>query len=184
MDKLTEIVAILTGDFTNASQYEALTLEAQKTFPYAVHKNHWLNDKIIGLSTDFIGELIHEESYYTLRGKEKFKTDIFLFTYTETGQVQLIAIDAPKAATNCPFNQLTTISFDELSKSEKFTPLVYTYQNGQFTGKSQSMFTKKTRFILEQTLSPDELVIKEEMYNGDKQIFGFDTPIIYKKEAV
>lgn len=43
---------------------------------------------------------------------------------------------------------------------------------------------KKTRFILEQTLSADELVIKEEMYNGDKQIFGFDTPIIYKKEAV
>lgn len=184
MSQLTEIVEILTGEFTNEEQYEALTPSAQAAFPYAIHKNHRLNDKIIGLPADFVGEFIHEESYYTLRGKEKFKADIFLFTYTQTGQVELMAITAPKTATNCSYDQLPTLLFEELSKSEKFTPLVYTYQEGQFTGKSTSMFTEKTRFVLEQALSKKELVIKEEMYNGEKRIFGFDAPIVYKRDML
>lgn len=184
MDNLTKIVNFLTGDFTNEEQYEKLTLTEKKVFPYAVHKNHQLNDKIIGLPTNFIGEFIHEESYYTLQGKEKFKSDIFLFTYTKTGQVQLSSVNVPKEAMNCHFDQLSMIPFDQLPQSEKFTPLVYTYKNGIFTGKSKSMFTKKTMFVLKQSLSKEKLVIKEEMFNGEKRIFGFDEAIIYKKETI
>jgi len=34
---------------------------------------------------------------------------------------------------------------------------------------------------LKQELSDEALVIKEELFNDDKRVFGFDRPIIYKQ---
>lgn len=181
MNNVKMISQMLEGNFSNKEQYEALSSSEQVTFPFARHKNHILNSKINNLPTTFEGIYLFEESYYTLNGREKFKSDIFLFTLNELNEVVLSAIVVPKEWLNQKYEAISSIDSNDLTISDKFTPLVYKKEKNEFIGKSVSLFTKKTQFILEQKISDKSLIIKEEMFNGEKRIFGFDLPIIYKK---
>lgn len=181
MENLKKVIQLLSGRFDNSEQFQSLSEEEQAQFPFAIHNNTFLNDLIVNRPKDFDGVFLHEESYYTLKNKEKFKSDIFLFSTDESGDVVLKSITAPKELMNAKFNELKNIDFSDLSVSDKFVPLHYTEQDGMFTGESHSMFTKTTAFILKQELSDEALVIKEELFNGGKRVFGFDRPIIYKR---
>lgn len=181
MEALEKITKMLTGTFDNQEQFDSLSEDERVKFPYAVHKNHVINERISHLPKDFAGIYIHEESYYTLKGKEKFKSDLFLFTANHDGTVTLKAITAPKEATNCKYSELKHLDYNDLSISEKFVPLSYDEKNDTFSGESKSMFTEKTTFILAQKISNECLIIKEEMFSGEKMIFGFDYPIVYKR---
>lgn len=161
MNELTVISQMLEGDFSNKQQYEQLSEKEQLSFPFATHKNHILNSKINNLPKDFKGIYLFEESYYVLNGKEKFKADIFLFELNESNEVVLFATVVPKEWLNKKYEEISSIDFDDLAISGKFTPLVYKKENGAFSGKSTSLFTKKTQFILEQTISDRSLIIKE-----------------------
>ncbi|MBP2100018.1 hypothetical protein [Enterococcus rivorum] len=163
MEDLEKITTILTGEFDNKEQFNSLSEAEKATFPYAVHKNHIVNKKINNLPKDFNGIYLHEESYYTLKGKEKFKSDLFLFTYDNTGKVTLNAITVPKEATNCKYLDLKSLNYNDLSISVKFVPLKYVEHNGIFSGESKSMFTKSTEFILKQNISTERLIIKESL---------------------
>ncbi|MBO0421684.1 hypothetical protein BCR22_06500 [Enterococcus plantarum] len=181
MENLKKVIQLLSGRFDNSEQFHSLSEEEQETFPFAIHNNTILDDLIVNRPKEFDGVFLHEESYYTLKNKEKFKSDIFLFSTDESGDVVLKSITVPKELMNTKFNELNEIDFTVLSVSDKFVPLHYKEHEGTFTGESHSMFTKKTAFILKQELSDEALVIKEEMFNGDKRVFGFDRPIIYKR---
>lgn len=181
MENLKKVIQLLSGRFDNSEQFQSLSEEEQVQFPFAIHNNTLLNDLIVHRPKDFDGVFLHEESYYTLKNKEKFKSDIFLFSTDESGDVVLKSITVPKELMNAKFDTLKDIDFSDLSESDKFEPLHYTEHDGTFTGESHSMFTKTTAFILKQELSDEALVIKEELFNGDKRVFGFDRPIIYKR---
>ncbi|WP_339099695.1 hypothetical protein [Candidatus Enterococcus lemimoniae] len=181
MENLKKVIQLLSGRFDNSEQFQSLSEEEQAQFPFAIHNNTLLNDLIVNRPKDFDGVFLHEESYYTLKNKEKFKSDIFLFSTDESGDVVLKSITVPKELMNAKFDTLKDIDFSDLSESDKFEPLHYTEHDGTFTGESHSMFTKTTAFILKQELSDEALVIKEELFNGDKRVFGFDRPIIYKR---
>ena len=181
MENLKKVIQLLSGRFDNSEQFQSLSEEEQAQFPFAIHNNTLLNDLIVNRPKDFDGVFLHEESYYTLKNKEKFKSDIFLFSTDESGDVVLKSITMPKELMNAKFDTLKDIDFSDLSESDKFVPLHYTEHDGTFTGESHSMFTKTTAFILKQELSDEALVIKEELFNGDKRVFGFDRPIIYKR---
>lgn len=181
MENLKKVIQLLSGRFDNSEQFHSLSEEEQETFPFAIHNNTLLNALIVNRPKDFDGVFLHEESYYTLKNKEKFKSDIFLFSTDESGNVVLKSITVPKELMNAKFDTLKDIDFSDLSESDKFVPLHYTEQDGTFTGESHSMFTKTTAFILKQELSDEALVIKEELFNGNKRVFGFDRPIIYKR---
>ena len=181
MNDVELISQMLQGDFSNKEQYNQLTEVEQTEFPLATHKNHILNNQIKNLPTDFKGIYLFEESYYDLKGREKFKSDVFLFELNESQHVVLSSAVVPKEWMNKKYEEVSSIDYNDLSISDKFTPLIYKKENNEFSGQSISSFTKKTQFILEQNLSEERLIIKEEMYNGDKRVFGFDLPIIYKR---
>ncbi|MHC5227596.1 hypothetical protein ACYSNW_04865 [Enterococcus sp. LJL99] len=181
MNDVKLISQMLEGDFSNKEQYEQLSETEQITFPFATHKNHILNSKIMNLPTGFQGIYLFEESYYVLNGKEKFKSDVFLFELNESNQVVLSATVIPKEWLNKKYEEVSPVDYNELAISDKFTPLVYKKTEDKFSGNSTSQFTSKTQFILEQEISTENLIIKEEMYNGEKRIFGFDLPIVYKR---
>ncbi len=178
MSSLDNFIGMLTGEFNNQEQYDSFK---EEVVPFSVHKNTIINDKILNLPKDFIGRYLHEESFYTINKKDKFKSDIFLFTNSETGNVVLNSVIVPKEIRNCHYEEMNVIDYNDLTISEKFVPLEYTEKDNIFSGQSKSMFTKKTEFILTQTISEQTLTIKEEMFNGNKMIFGFPQPIVYKK---
>lgn len=120
-----------------------------------------------------------EESYYTLNGKERFKSDIFLFEVNSSSNVKLSSITVPKNYANKKYEEIESIPFSEMTISEKFVPIVYKKENETFIGQSESKFTEKNHFILKQTISEKKLIIKEEIMRGNKRIFGFDKPIEY-----
>ncbi|MBS5136663.1 MAG: hypothetical protein KHZ05_14740, partial [Oscillospiraceae bacterium] len=67
MNKLNAFLALLSGNFDNAEQFEAKKAD-QPDFPYARHVNTVCNDKISHLPADFQGAFLLEESYYTAKG--------------------------------------------------------------------------------------------------------------------
>ena len=94
-----------------------------------------------------------EESYYTLNGKERFKSDIFLFEVNSSSNVKLSSITVPKNYANKKYEEIESIPFSEMTISEKFVPIVYKKENETFIGQSESKFTEKNHFILKQTIS-------------------------------
>lgn len=66
-----------------------------------------------------------EESYYTLNGKERFKSDIFLFEVNSSSNVKLSSITVPKNYANKKYEEIESIPFSEMTISEKFVPIVY-----------------------------------------------------------
>ena len=72
---------------------------------------------------------------------------LFLFTM-EGDKVKLTSYDMPKGYDKNTFTyeNLKEIDFNELTKSEKFTPALYSYNNGVWEGGSESMFTPVLKF--------------------------------------
>lgn len=181
VSSLNEVVTILTGEFDNQEQFDAMSADEQAKFPFARHKNHVINDKINHLPSDNSVFYILEESYYTVAGRDRFKSDIYVVSVNSNGKVQLTSSVIPKESTNCKYEEFTTIDYDDIAISDKFVPIEYTEKDHVYSGHSESMFTPTTKFVLDQKLSKDELIILEEMYRDGKRIFGFDAPICYKR---
>ncbi|HDT7311795.1 TPA: hypothetical protein RDU58_002456 [Enterococcus faecalis] len=179
MNDLEQLVSYLEGNFSNEQQFSELTETEQSEFPFAIHKSHIFNDRVLNLPENFKGIFLLEESYYTLNGKERFKSDIFLFEVNSSSNVKLSSITVPKNYANKKYEEIESIPFSEMTISEKFVPIVYKKENETFIGQSESKFTEKNHFILKQTISEKKLIIKEEIMRGNKWIFGFDKPIEY-----
>ena len=73
------------------------------------------------------------------------------------------------------------MDYNNLVKSEKFTPMIYNECNGVFTGESISYFTPVTKFELKEKIESSTLYVSEVFYKNDKITFGFIDPIIYKR---
>lgn len=181
MTDLEQVVFYLDGDFSNKKQFEKLSEDQKRIFPYATHRNHILTPKINGIPKDFKGIFLHEESYYTLNNRERFKSDIFLFSFNEEQRVKLSATTIPKKYDNKRFDDIESIAYNEISVSEKFVPIVYEKIDDVYIGKSESAFTASNHFFLSQEISSKCLVIKEELFKGDRRIFGFDEAIVYER---
>ena len=84
MSQLEEFMKLLTGNFDNREQYEALKKNGEN-YPFAEHVNTPCNDKITNLPSDFQGEFLVEESYYTTSKGKHVSSHLFLFTEEENG---------------------------------------------------------------------------------------------------
>ena len=54
MEKLREFLALLTGEFDNREQFDAMQA-AGKEYPFAEHRNTLVNERITGLPEGFSG---------------------------------------------------------------------------------------------------------------------------------
>ncbi|MDU5102477.1 MAG: hypothetical protein E6240_08605 [Clostridium butyricum] len=59
--------------------------------------------------------------------------------------------------------------------------MIYTENNGVFTGESISFFTPETKFVLKETVTKNTLSVSEVFYKNDKITIGFINPIVYDK---
>lgn len=180
-DTLKEFVNILSGKFDNKEQYDKFQKEG-KDFPFAKHINTPCNDKIKNLPDDFDGIFILEESYYTVNGRTNPMPHLFLFTM-EDDKVKLTSYDMPKDYDKNTFTyeNLKEIDYKELTKSEKFTPALYSYKDGVWEGGSESMFTPVLKFTLFERFKEGVLEVSETMEMNGKRTFGYDDAIIYKQ---
>ncbi len=181
---LKEFIDLLVGDFDNQEQYDQIFVNNNK-FPFAKHKNTIINDKIINLPVEFEGIFMLEESYYTINNQTKALPHLFLFT-VENKQVILNSYEIPKGYDNNSFNynNIKLLNYNELIKSAKFSPAIYTYQNGCWIGGSSSQFSETVQFILWEKFSIDSLEVSEIMLANGKKVFGYDVPIIYKRKRI
>lgn len=179
MSKLNEFMQILTGHFNNREQYEA---KKGENFPYAEHVNTACNDKIEGLSADFAGVFMVEESYFTANGSTHAAPHLFLFTQ-EGDSVKLTSYDLPAGYDKDSFTyeKLQPVAYADLKPSAKFTPALYTEKDGVWEGGSVSMFSPVLKFTLFERFSPDVLEVTESMEVNGKRTFGYDDPILYKR---
>ena len=173
---------ILTGQFNNSAQFEKMK-QSDLNFPYAEHINTICNDKITNLPNDFQGIFMVEESYYTTNGKTHASSHLFLFTETGEG-VQLTSYEVPEgySKTDFTYEALGPVSYTQLKKSEKFTPALYTLEQGVWSGGSVSMFSPVLKFTLYERFSEDCLEVSETMEVNGKRTFGYDMPIIYRRK--
>ena len=183
MEKLQSFVSLLTGEFDNAKQLEELKQQGITDFPYARHVNTACNHKILDLPADFSGIFMVEESYYTTNGNTHASSHLFLFTETGVG-VQLTSYEVPEgySKTDFTYEALGPVSYTQLKKSEKFTPALYTLEQGVWSGGSVSMFSPVLKFTLYERFSEDCLEVSETMEVNGKRTFGYDMPIIYRRK--
>lgn len=181
MSNLNKFISLLTGNFNNAAQYEAMK-KRKLDFPYAEHVNHVCNDKILNLPVNFEGIFMIEESYYTMGGNINPAPHLFLFTEEEAG-IKLSSYEMPAGYDKNTFTyqNLVSIEFHDLQVSEKFTPAIYTEKDGVWEGGSISMFSPVLQFTLFERFSEECLEVTENMQVNGKRAFGFDEPILYKR---
>lgn len=181
MKNLDEFMNILTGSFNNSEQYESLR-KINKDFPYAEHINTICNNKISELPSNFNGIFMIEESYYTSNGNTHSSPHLFLFTEEESG-IKLTSYEIPSGYNKNTFNykNLTTINFNNLKLSDKFTPAIYVKKDDVWEGGSVSMFSPSLKFTLFERFSKECLEVNEIMEMNGKRVFGYDTSIIYKR---
>lgn len=181
MSQLKEFMNILTGEFDNKDQFEQMQ-KANIEFPLARHVNTICNDKISHLPADFNGFFMVEESYYTTNGRTQASPHLFLFTEEENG-IQLTSYEVPAGIDKKTFTyeSLQEINYEDLKPSEKFTPAIYTENNGIWEGGSESMFTPVLKFTLFERFSKDVLEVSEKMEVNGKRTFGYDEAILYKR---
>ena len=184
MNQLQDFIRILSGRFNNAQQFRALQAEGVTDFPYAEHVNTPCNDKITSLPSDFAGVFLVEESYYTIGGRTNASPHLFLFTEEVDGAVKLTSYDLPEGCSKTDFTYQTMPQTDytALRPSAKFTPAVYRQNNGVWAGGSESMFTPVLKFTLFERFSEDVLEVSESMEMNGKRTFGYDQPILYRRE--
>lgn len=70
----------------------------------------------------------------------------------------------------------------DLKRSEKFTPALYQEKDGVWEGGSVSQFTPVMTFRLWERFSETCLEVSESMEVNGKKTFGYDVPVIYKRE--
>lgn len=181
MNKLNAFLALLSGNFDNAEQFEAKKAD-QPDFPYARHVNTVCNDKISHLPADFQGAFLLEESYYTANGNTHATPHLFLFT-EEEGGIRLTSYEIPAGYDKNTFTyqNLQEIDFRDLKQSEKFTPALYVEKDGVWEGGSVSMFSPVLKFTLFERFSSQCLEVSESMEVNGKKTFGYDEPILYKR---
>ncbi len=182
MDQLYEFVELLTGHFNNRRQKDELEQAGEHTFPYAEHVNTVCNQKITGLPHHFQGVFLLEESYYTTEQGTHASNHLFLFTQEQDG-ILLTSYEVPEGYDKASFSyeQLTTVPFDRLKPSVKFTPALYRKKGDAWEGGSVSMFTPALKFTLFERFTQDTLEVSESMELNGKRTFGYDRPILYRR---
>lgn len=183
MSKLDQFVELLKGNFDNAEQYKERQEMGDVKFPFAEHVNTVCNDKIAHLPADFCGIFLLEESYYTLGEVKKPLPHLFLFT--EEGEaVKLTSYEIPEGYDKETFTyaNLKEVDYNALKVSAKFTPALYTLQDGVWEGGSVSMFSPVLKFTLFERFSAEQLEVEESMEVNGKKTFGYDVPILYKRK--
>lgn len=178
---LNEMLPMLLGEFDNKEQFSELKDGVIKNFPYARHINTCINEKILGLPENFDGIFMVEESYYTVNDRTNAMPHLFLFTQIDVDKVQLDSFDIPKEYDKKTFTaeNITTIKFEDLEKSAKFTPAVYSKKGNVYEGGSVSMFSPVLKFTLFEKFSDECLEVTEMMEVNGKRTFGYDVPIKY-----
>lgn len=182
MDKLNEFIKLLSGKFDNSDQLKQLEKEGIHSYPYAKHINTVCNDKINDLPEDFEGIFLLEESYYTVNKHTNAMPHLFLFT-EEGDKIKLTSYEMPEGYTkeNFCYENITSIQYNSLKVSEKFTPALYEEKEGVWEGGSISMFSPSLKFTLHERFSEKVLEVSEIMESNDKRIFGYDKPLVYKR---
>lgn len=182
MSNLNAFINLLTGTFNNQEQYEIVQAKGDKTFPFAKHINTICNHKIKNLPKDFQGIFLVEESYYTTNGKTHASPHLFLFT-EEVNGILLTSYEIPEGynKSNFTYEKMGIVDFQDLKRSNKFTPALYVYQDNVWEGGSISMFTPVLKFTLFERFSEEQLEVYESMEKEGKRTFGFDYPILYKR---
>lgn len=182
MNKLDGFVRLLSGGFDNSEQFERLKAQGVAGFPFAVHKNTVLNDKIRGLPEDFKGLFLLEESYYTTNEKTHPSPHLFLFTQ-EGEDMKLTSYDMPEGYDQAGFTyeKVTELSYEALRASVKFTPAIYKLKAGVWEGGSVSFFSPAVKFTLFERFTEERLEVSEVMEVNGKKTLGFEEPIIYKR---
>jgi hypothetical protein len=181
---LDMFVKNLCGTFNNDEQIEKELKNGEVKHPYAKHINGICNDKIKNLPDNFDGYFVIEESYYKQGNFNNILPHLFLFTLNKDNKVVLTSYELPKGASKEDFrndNDDLVMEYNDLVKSEKFTPMVYNECDGAFTGESVSSFTPVTKFELKERIEASTLYVSEVFYKNDKITFGFIDPIIYKR---
>ena len=179
--KLNEFVKLMTGNFDNKEQFEAMK-NAGKAYPYAQHVNTICNDKIKNLPEDFNGIFVVEESYYENDGKRHASPHLFLITESDEGML-LSSYEIPEGEDKSTFSyaSMKTVDYNVLIKSQKFTPALYKESDGVWEGGSISQFSPVMTFKLWEKFSDERLEVSESMEVNGKRTFGYDEPIIYKR---
>ena len=153
-----------------------------------------MDDKIENLPDDINGVFILEESYYTTlkvfdaglvnETRTRQAPHLFFFTLNEENNVKLISYEVPKDFPRHEFtndNPNLKLDYQTLTISEKFTPLIYHYENDVFYGKCISQFTADTTFTLEEWIKKDELLVTEILEKKGRVIIGVPSPIEYRR---
>ncbi len=179
--KIDRFVKFMTGYFDNKEQYTEMK-EAGKIFPYARHVNNVCNDRIKNIPEDFTGVFIVEESYYETDGKCHASPHLFLITENEDG-IMLSSYEIPDGEDKNTFSykSMKSVEYNNLKKSEKFTPALYKEKDCVWEGGSVSQFSPVITFRLWEKFSDTCLEVSESMEMNGKRIFGYDVPIMYKR---
>lgn len=184
MNALDNFVNFLCGEFDNSEQLQDLKLKGIEDYPYARHINHVCNDKMLNVDKDVNGKFLILESYYTINGRTRELPHFFLITQ-EGEKIKLISYDIPKDFNNSTFKyqNVDKIDYLDLKINEKFVPAIYECKNGVWEGGSISMFSPTIKFKFFQKISENCLEVSEIMENNGKRTFGYDIPIIYKRNV-
>ena len=181
--KLDNFINMMTGHFDNKEQFDMMQ-KAGKSYPYAEHVNTVCNDKIKNIPADFNGKFIVEESYYETNGKRHASPHIFLITENEDG-ILLSSYEIPGDDKNTfSYDSMKNVDYNELKKSQKFTPALYHEKDGIWEGGSISQFSPVMTFKLWEKFSDSCLEVSESMEVNGKRTFGYDDPIIYKRVQI
>ena len=79
------------------------------------------------------------------------------------------------------YKSMKSVEYNNLKKSEKFTPALYKEKDCVWEGGSVSQFSPVITFRLWEKFSDTCLEVSESMEMNGKRIFGYDVPIMYKR---
>lgn len=134
MNQLDQFLSMLCGHFDNQEQLDRLKAQGDTDYPFARHVNTVCNDKMNGLPEHFKGAFVLEESYYTINGAVNKMPHLFLVTEEPDG-IQLVSYEMPEGYTkeNFTYDNVTSIAYKDLKKSEKFNPILYKWEKDSFS---------------------------------------------------
>ena len=178
MNKLNEFTAMICGIFDNKQQYEQEEQNGSVIHPRAKRTIRPCNDRIVNLGEAFNGFFVLEDNEYTTPEKTTTFRHLFLFDVNDEGKIRLTSYEVPAAA---DANESEPFDHEKLKISNKFTPLIYEEDDGEFWGESVSHFSPVTTFTLWMRVTPTRLFVNEVFENNGTRIIGYDEPIIYDK---
>jgi hypothetical protein len=185
MKKLNEFIDMFCGKFDNKQQYINGENNGNINNIKARHISCICNDKIINIPKDFQYFFVIEENYYEINKKITNLSRLFLFDINDEGKIRLTSYNTPSNIKKEDLknnNASLKIDFQQLIKSEKFTPLICQEANGEFSGESVSFFTPVIKFTLNLKITKNRLYVDEIFEdNGKKLMVGSNEPIIYDK---